>query len=101
MPNASVLPVPVRAWPMRSVPTSAIGSVICWIGKGWTIPTRSSASAISGRTPSSRKVVVRTFSIRLQNGAHCPDDSTGADQPAALDRVPRHDRVRTRRWTER
>ena len=35
MPNASVLPVPVRAWPIRSVPMSATESVISWIGKGF------------------------------------------------------------------
>ena len=58
MPNASVLPVPVRAWPMRSVPRRATESVISWMGKAVVMPTRSSASAISGMTPSSLKVVV-------------------------------------------
>src|SRR5690242_20189281 len=42
---------------MRSVPIRATERVISWIGKGVTIPTRSSASAISGSTPSSLKVV--------------------------------------------
>ncbi len=59
MPNASVLPVPVRAWPIRSVPIRATERVISWMGKGVTMPARSSASQISGSTPSSRKVVVR------------------------------------------
>src|SRR4051794_32189612 len=57
MPKASVLPVPVRAWPIRSVPMRATERVISWMAKGVTMPTRSSASAISGSTPSSRKVV--------------------------------------------
>ena len=48
---------PVRAWPMRSVPIRATDSVISWIGKGVMMPTRSRASVISGRTPSSRNVV--------------------------------------------
>lgn len=33
-PKPSVLPVPVFAWPMTSLPESATGSVISWIGKG-------------------------------------------------------------------
>src|SRR5689334_16525476 len=57
MPKPRVLPVPVRAWPIRSVPSRATGSVISWIGNGSTMLTRSSASQISGSTPSSRKVV--------------------------------------------
>ena len=57
MPKASVLPVPVRAWPIRSVPSRATERVISWIGKGVVMPTRSRASAISGSTPSSLKVV--------------------------------------------
>jgi hypothetical protein len=40
-----------------TLPVSATGSVISWIGKGWTMPTASRASAVSGRIPSSRKVV--------------------------------------------
>ncbi|TDD60051.1 hypothetical protein E1263_12390 [Kribbella antibiotica] len=39
------------------MPSRATGSVISWIGKGSTMLTRSSASQISGSTPSSRKVV--------------------------------------------
>jgi hypothetical protein len=35
----------------------ATESVISWIGKGVVMPARSRASAISGRTPSSLKVV--------------------------------------------
>ena len=46
MPNASVLPVPVRAWPIMSVPVRAIGMAIDWIGNGWVMPTWSRASTI-------------------------------------------------------
>src|SRR5262245_21174687 len=63
--NARVLPVPVRAWPIRSVPISAMGRVISWIGNGVVMPTDSSASAISGRTPRSVNVD-RTISIRAK-----------------------------------
>jgi hypothetical protein len=49
--------VPVRACPMRSVPSRATDRVISWIGKGVLMPARSRAPAISGRTPSSLKVV--------------------------------------------
>ncbi|TCC18235.1 hypothetical protein E0H58_36110 [Kribbella speibonae] len=49
--------MPVRACPIRSVPIRATGRVISWIGKGSMMLTRSSASQISGSTPSSRKVV--------------------------------------------
>jgi hypothetical protein len=61
MEKASVLPVPVRACPMRSVPMRATWSVISWIGKGLVMPFSARASAISGRTPRSVKVV-RVFS---------------------------------------
>ena len=57
MPKASVLPVPVRAWPMRSVPRRATERVISWIANGVVMPARSRESQISGSTPSSRKVV--------------------------------------------
>ena len=63
MPKARVLPVPVRAWPMRSVPIRATGRVISWIANGVVMPARSSASQISGGTPSSRKVVVTKLSL--------------------------------------
>ncbi len=57
MPKASVLPVPVRAWPIRSVPSRATERVISWMAKGVVMPARSSASQMSGSTPSSRNVV--------------------------------------------
>ena len=48
--------MPVRAWPIMSVPVSAMGMDICWIGKGWTMFTSASASTISGSTPMLAKV---------------------------------------------
>ena len=54
MPKASVLPVPVRAWPIMSVPVSAIGMAIDWIGKGWNRTVEASTRAYadqSGSTP--------------------------------------------------
>lgn len=56
-PKARVLPVPVRACPMMSLPLSAIGSASSWMGKGSTIPSASRASASSVLTPRSRNVV--------------------------------------------
>ena len=47
-PKPSVLPVPVRAWPIRSLPASAIGRVSSWIAKVRTMPTSASAATISG-----------------------------------------------------
>jgi hypothetical protein len=41
----------------------ATGSVISWMGKGVMMPTASSASAVSGRIPRSRKVVVRAVPL--------------------------------------
>ena len=55
-PNPSVLPMPVRAWPMRSSPASASGRVSSWMAKVRTMPASASARTISGRTPSSAKV---------------------------------------------
>ena len=44
MPKPRVLPVPVRAWPMRSAPRSAIGSAYSWMAKGVVMPTSASAA---------------------------------------------------------
>ncbi len=53
--------MPVRAWPITSVPVSASGTACVWIGNGCVTPTASRASAIAGETPRSRNVV-RTVS---------------------------------------
>jgi hypothetical protein len=55
-PNASVLPVPVRAWPMRSAPVSAIGMVSSWMGNACSMPIALRALAVSGDAPSSANV---------------------------------------------
>ncbi|TWV46419.1 hypothetical protein FRZ03_14625 [Streptomyces misionensis] len=55
--------MPVLAWPMTSVPERATGSVISWMGKGLMMPTASRASAVSGRIPRSRNVVVRVLPL--------------------------------------
>jgi hypothetical protein len=56
MPKASVLPVPVRAWPITSWPSKAIGRVSSWIGKARVIDSASSAAQMGSLTPKSRKV---------------------------------------------
>jgi hypothetical protein len=53
MPKASVFPVPVRAWPMTSVPVSAIGRVSSWMGNASVMPTSSRASVMVLMTPRS------------------------------------------------
>ena len=59
MPKPRVLPVPVGAWPIRSVPRSAIGSAYSWMAKARVMPTAASASTVSARAPSSAKVGLR------------------------------------------
>jgi hypothetical protein len=69
MPNARVLPVPVRAWPIRSWPLSATGSVRDWMGNAVTMPWVSSATQIGSAMPRSRKV----FSGTATGPAEAPD----------------------------
>lgn len=38
-PKANVLPMPVRAWPITSSPSSASGRVSSWIAKGRLMPS--------------------------------------------------------------
>ncbi len=57
-PKPSVLPVPVRAWPMMSAPWSARPRVSSWMGKGEMMPCSVSASTSSGTRPRSANVVV-------------------------------------------
>ena len=49
MPNAAVLPVPVRAWPRISTPASARGISRAWISEG--VVNFASASALQDRWP--------------------------------------------------
>jgi len=62
MPNASVLPVPVRACPMMSCPRSASGSVSAWIGKVVTMPAASRPELIASLMPKSRNGTASVFS---------------------------------------
>ena len=52
-PKPRVLPVPVRAWPMRSWPASASGSVSSWMANVRVIPASASAATMSGCTSKS------------------------------------------------
>ena len=56
MPNASVLPVPVRAWPMMSWPASAIGQGQRLDRERGDDPGVASAAQMPSVTPSSAKV---------------------------------------------
>ena len=47
MPKPRVLPVPVLAWPMRSVPARASGRVSSWIGKAVMMPSAARASTVA------------------------------------------------------
>ena len=60
MPKANVLPVPVRAWPMTSCPSSAIGKVSAWIGNAFVMPAARNAAQIGSATPKSSKAVAAT-----------------------------------------
>src|SRR3954449_4681831 len=51
-----VLPVPVRAWPMRSWSLIASGMASAWIGNGLMMLCAASASTMSSATPRSAKV---------------------------------------------
>ena len=73
MPKASVLPVPVRAWPMRSTPASASGRHRVWMGKGCSIPTRANEVNVVGMAPRSAKL------CSVGGGATVPD--VGLKQP--------------------
>ncbi|RSN54898.1 hypothetical protein DMH12_15850 [Streptomyces sp. WAC 04229] len=45
------------------MPERATGRVISWMGKGLMMPTASRASAVSGRIPRDRNVVVRVLPL--------------------------------------
>jgi hypothetical protein len=72
MPNASVLPVPVLAWPIRSWPSSAMGSVSAWMGKVAVMPCASRAAQMGSAIPKSRNVLAvlaRLASSRPMGGS--------------------------------
>ncbi|TKA10605.1 hypothetical protein FCI23_16665 [Actinacidiphila oryziradicis] len=61
--------MPVLAWPMTSLPARATGRVISWMGKALKMPTASRASAVSGKIPRLRKlVVVRMLASSVRRG---------------------------------
>ena len=51
MPKARVLPVPVRAWPIRSVPIRATERVISWMANGVVMPCALERVADLGEHP--------------------------------------------------
>ncbi|MBP5861265.1 hypothetical protein F6456_13665 [Streptomyces sp. LBUM 1484] len=62
------------------MPVRATGSVISWMGKGVMMPTASRASAVSGKMPRSRKVVVRVLPLlctRCEASAGVVSDRAG------------------------
>ncbi|AWW37724.1 hypothetical protein DN051_14575 [Streptomyces cadmiisoli] len=62
------------------MPERATGRVISWMGNGVTMPTASRASAVSGRIPSSRNVVVRVLPLlctRCEASAGVVSDRAG------------------------
>ena len=66
LPNASVFPVPVRAWPIRSVPLRARGMASAWIGNELTIPASASEAVISSQIPRSENVSEVVVSFRVK-----------------------------------
>ena len=52
--------MPVLAWPMMSWPARATGSVMAWMGNGWTMPASASEATMSGWTSKSANVGVAT-----------------------------------------
>src|SRR5665647_3538688 len=87
MPNASVLPVPVRAWPIMSVPWIAIGIERVWMGNGWVMPISASASTMSGITPSSSKVT-RGSASAMGSWTKFSGALLGLREPGVLENQP-------------
>ena len=56
MPNARVLPEPVRPRPRMSAPAKASGRTAAWMGKGASMPAAVSTAASGAGTPSDVKV---------------------------------------------
>ena len=55
-PNAAVLPVPVCAWPITSLPSSTDGIACSWIALGDSYPTSRRACKVDSDRPSSANV---------------------------------------------
>ncbi len=84
MPKARVLPVPVLAWPITSAPVSATGMVADWIGNGAVMPRASSASTVSGSTPSSAKLWAGATVSASVAGAAAPSSNASVAEVSEL-----------------
>jgi hypothetical protein len=56
MPKAIVLPEPVGARPQTSLPASAGGIAIDWMGKASVMPRAASEATVASGTPRSEKL---------------------------------------------
>ncbi len=94
-PKPRVLPVPVRAWPMRSWPASASGRVSSWMAKVRVIPTSASAATMSGCTSKSLNSGLSGATGAPPSSSTCDSSSSGAGAPvSACSRAT----ARERRW---
>src|SRR5436190_21233812 len=71
MAKAAVLPVPVRAWPRKSPPASALGMSKVWISEGVSNFASASPRRMEERTPNAAKACGRggcsALSVNVQN----------------------------------
>ena len=64
IPNAAVLPVPVRDWTTRSLPASALGIASSWTGVGDSYPLASRLPSVAGERERALKLrFTATFSM--------------------------------------
>src|SRR3954447_22978211 len=82
-PKPRVLPVPVRAWPMRSLPASASGRVSSWMAKVRVIPTSASAATMSGCTSKSLNSGLSPATGAPPSSSTCDSSSSGAGAPVS------------------
>src|SRR3954469_18159647 len=67
--NASVLPVPVAAQPITSLPSSAGGMACAWIGVGASKPARASKARLFPESPSSPNCIRRPYPDRARSAS--------------------------------
>ena len=82
-PKPRVLPVPVRAWPMRSWPASASGRVSSWMANVRVIPTSASAATMSGCTSKSLNSGLSGATGAPPSSSTCCSSSSGAGAPVS------------------
>ena len=105
-PKPRVLPMPVRAWPIRSCPASAIGRVSAWMAKVRSMPDvgqgvddpRVGASspkvgAWARRGVRGQRVGDRASSGSIAASAMTPSGSSGEPSTARVDAGRRHRRI--------